>query len=255
MPHNLFGYSFSECEDMTSLLNHVFHRDLQNVARPPFLVTLNVDQIVKFSSDWDLKNSIANAEIIVADGAPVAKALALLTKWRGDRLTGSDFFPLFIERALNSGDRILFVVASEGVAEKVRCMGGTNEVLVAPDLRSMSQSQIKETLSELMPRLDPNSWDFVYVGLGLPVRERVALALVELGLRKPLYLLLGAAIEFYFSEQRRAPRWMRENFLEWFYRLLMDPRRLSRRYLIESWPFLWLLLLEVVRRITKWRKR
>lgn len=62
----------------------------------------------------------------------------------------------------------------------------------------------------------------------------------------PVLVGVGAAYDFHTGRSKQAPRWMRENGLEWFFRLLAEPRRLWRRYLIYGSQFLWNVSLEIL---------
>ena len=84
--------------------------------------------------------------------------------------------------------------------------------------------------------------DIVFVGLGFPKQERV-IAAVAAGLPGAWFIGCGAAIPFAAGALPRAPRWMQRAGLEWVYRLLSEPRRLVRRYLVDDLPFAARLLL------------
>ena len=78
--------------------------------------------------------------------------------------------------------------------------------------------------------------DLVYVGLGFPKQERVIARLRPM-LRTSWFLGCGAAIGFVAGVHRRAPRWMQQTGLEWMHRLLAEPQRLGRRYVVHDIPF------------------
>jgi N-acetylglucosaminyldiphosphoundecaprenol N-acetyl-beta-D-mannosaminyltransferase len=93
--------------------------------------------------------------------------------------------------------------------------------------------------------------DFVWVGLSTPRQERWMASSRE-GLQAPVLLGVGAAFDFHAGLKRQAPRWMQQAGLEWLFRLLSEPRRLWRRYLINNPLFVWGVLLQAlgVRRFT-----
>src|SRR5262249_20923584 len=76
----------------------------------------------------------------------------------------------------------------------------------------------------------------LYLGLGFPKQERV-IAQVAPALPSAWFVGCGAAIPFAAGALRRAPRWMQQAGLEWVFRLVSEPRRLARRYLIDDLPF------------------
>ena len=85
-----------------------------------------------------------------------------------------------------------------------------------------------------------------WIGLGSPKQDRVAGRLCELG-AAPVLLCVGAAFDFVSGEKRRAPQWMQRAGLEWLHRLLSEPRRLWRRYLLGNPAFVAGVLLDRVR--------
>jgi N-acetylglucosaminyldiphosphoundecaprenol N-acetyl-beta-D-mannosaminyltransferase len=84
--------------------------------------------------------------------------------------------------------------------------------------------------------------DIVFVGLGFPKQEQVIDTLATL-LPGTWWLGCGAALPFAAGNLKRAPHWMRRTGLEWLFRLLHEPRRLFRRYVLEDGPFAIRLLL------------
>jgi len=77
-------------------------------------------------------------------------------------------------------------------------------------------------------------WDILLLCVGCPAQEQIAMLLAELGCRNGTALCVGAAVDFLSGVRVRAPRWVQQLALEWAYRLLQEPTRLWRRYLLES---------------------
>jgi N-acetylglucosaminyldiphosphoundecaprenol N-acetyl-beta-D-mannosaminyltransferase len=82
------------------------------------------------------------------------------------------------------------------------------------------------------------------VGLTPPKQEKLIYKIKQRLPRVKLFLAIGGTIDFEAGQQKRAPRWVSEAGLEWLFRLVSEPRRLWRRYILENPPFLWLLLLQ-----------
>ena len=96
-----------------------------------------------------------------------------------------------------------------------------------------------------MAAIDEASPDIVWVGLGTPKQEQWMFEHCE-RLRVPVLVGVGAAFDFYTKRVAQAPEWMRENGLEWLFRLVQEPRRLWRRYLIHGSEFAVLVTLELL---------
>ena len=99
--------------------------------------------------------------------------------------------------------------------------------------------------ARLISGINATSPDIVWVGLGTPKQERWMAA--HLGrIDAPVMIGVGAAFDFVAGSKRQAPRWMQRNGLEWLFRLVSEPRRLGRRYLVNNPAFLWQLLLQSI---------
>jgi N-acetylglucosaminyldiphosphoundecaprenol N-acetyl-beta-D-mannosaminyltransferase len=85
--------------------------------------------------------------------------------------------------------------------------------------------------------------DVLWVGLSTPKQEQWMYAHRET-LRVPVMLGVGAAFDLNTGRLSQAPRWMRENGLEWLYRLCAEPRRLWSRYIVNGSKFVWAVCLE-----------
>lgn len=92
-------------------------------------------------------------------------------------------------------------------------------------------------INDMIKQANP---DILFVGLGSPKQEKwIYRNYHELAV--PVSIGIGATFEFYSGMVKRAPRWMQRCGLEWFWRLMKEPRRLWRRYLIDDTAFIWLI--------------
>ena len=87
-------------------------------------------------------------------------------------------------------------------------------------------------------RINAARSDIVWVGLSTPKQERWMAAHVG-RLEAPVLVGVGAAFDFHAGVKRQAPRWMRRSGLEWWFRLLSEPRLLGKRYLVNNPSFVW----------------
>ena len=88
--------------------------------------------------------------------------------------------------------------------------------------------------------------DYTFLAVGSPQQEILAARVAEVGDARGVGLCVGASIEFLTGAQKRAPRVLRYLALEWAYRLACNPRRLGRRYVVESPWGLYLVLQEAI---------
>lgn len=184
---------------------------------------------------------------VVPDGQPLQWLAWAAGVRLGPRVTGSDVFRTVME-SLPRGTTVLLIGgparAIERAADKLTS-GGVHVVADAPPVGfDATDSSLSDYCAAVTARL-PEQPDLVALALPFPRQERVAR---ELRTRIPnaYYLNTGAAVTFWTGVRRRAPAIFGSLGLEWAFRLVQDPRRLARRYLLEDAPFLvtmWVSLL------------
>jgi N-acetylglucosaminyldiphosphoundecaprenol N-acetyl-beta-D-mannosaminyltransferase len=192
--------------------------------------------------------SILNAAVInVPDGMP----LSWIGRMRGfggmNRVYGPDFLLEMCKLSVGHGYRNFFYGGNEGVAPLLaetlqqRFLGLQVVGTYTPPFRLLNAVEEAELLSEVH-KLKP---DILWVGLSTPKQERfMAAYLDQLGV--PLLVGVGAAFDIHTGRIQDAPTWMKKSGLQWLHRLLQEPRRLGRRYLVNNPKFLYLLLREAL---------
>lgn len=190
------------------------------------------------------------ADLVVPDGSP----LVWIGRRRGmseiGRVAGADLVEGVCRASLETGQRHYFYGGRPGVAkEMARRLARRHAGLVVAGVFCPPMREIDanfefdvdgEAELEVIRRLRP---DFIWVGVSSPKQEWwISRAAPRLG--RGVLLGVGAAFDFHAGTVRRAPRWMRDNGLEWLHRLLSDPRRLWRRYLVLGPRFVIRLLFE-----------
>ncbi len=181
--------------------------------------------------DPHLREIINDAGLIVPDGMP----LVWLARWHGislhSRVTGSDLMETFCREA-GSRYRHFFYGGAPGVAEDLanKLRDRFNIVIAGtytPPFRPLT-AQEEEEVSALVKQTKP---DILWVGLSTPKQERWMHA-HRATLTVPVMLGVGAAFDMHSGRLERAPVWVQSIGLEWFYRLIAEPRRLWKRYLV-----------------------
>jgi N-acetylglucosaminyldiphosphoundecaprenol N-acetyl-beta-D-mannosaminyltransferase len=191
-----------------------------------------------------LREAYGAADLSLVDGMPVLWA----SRWVGpglpEKVSGSDLvLPLMRSAGANSW-RVFLLGGREGVAllaaERLsRSIPGLQIVgTLAPRIDMSEPRERRQYIVDAVCAARPN---LVVVGLGAPKQElwihesRAAL--------KPAVLLgLGASIDFVAGTVSRAPEWMSRSGFEWIYRLVHEPRRLWRRYILKDPKFAWIVL-------------
>lgn len=195
--------------------------------------------------DEEFGRVLKGASLVVPDGYP----LVVLGRRKGyalaRRVYGPELMETFCEETARKGHRHYFYGGAEGVAEELanrfarRFAGMEIAGTHCPPFRALTEEEEREVCEKIRA----SRADVVWVGLSTPKQERW-MARVREALGVPVMVGVGAAFDFHTGRVAQAPRWMREHGMEWFFRLMSEPRRLWRRYLVNGSEFAWLVMLE-----------
>ena len=205
-----------------------------------YAAVVNAAKLVAANTDDKLKRALLEADLVTADGMSVVWASRLLGHPLKERVTGIDMFERLAARAADRDWAVYFLGARD---ESVR--GTVERLIIAhPKLRvaGYCNGYFKASESAAVARaINESKADLLFVAMGSPaqeywIAENVGLAGVRFALG------VGGSFDHVSGLARRAPQWMRRSGLEWLYRLIREPRRLWRRYLIGNSVFLWLVV-------------
>lgn len=204
-----------------------------------WIATPNVDICRRAERDPAAYALLAKASLRVPDGMPLIWAARLSGQSLPERVSGSSLIFSLTAAAAASGRSIYLLGGEPGVpesaaAELCRCYPGLKVTGTAAPPLGFDKDPAK--LAEVRDRLSIAAPDIVYVGLGFPKQERLISELVSV-LPQAWFVGCGASIAFAAGSLPRAPLWMRNSGMEWMFRLLTEPRRLARRYLVEDMPY------------------
>jgi N-acetylglucosaminyldiphosphoundecaprenol N-acetyl-beta-D-mannosaminyltransferase len=204
-----------------------------------WVITPNLDHLRAFRNRPELRRHFREADLVMADGMPLVWASRLQHTPLPERVAGSDLIWSLTRGAARLGASVFLVGGSPGTADQAARrfveaepglqIAGTRCPPFGFERDSRELADIEQAVLEAQP-------DLVYVGL--PLDKQVAL-IPRLRGRMPTSWFLGLGVSFSFvsGDVSRAPPWMRATGLEWTHRLLQEPRRLARRYLLEGLPF------------------
>ena len=222
--------------DFDVALTRICERDPE---RPfGFVVTPNVDHLVRLRRDPDFARLYAQAHLTVCDSR-VLELIAAMSGERIDVTAGSDLTEALFERVIRPDDAITIVGGSMEQIETLTARYGLNRVAWCDP--PMGLRERPEAVAECARFIAANPARFVFLCVGSPQQEMIAEACLERGDCTGLGLCVGASIDFLTGKARRAPVWMRRARLEWLHRLGAAPGRLWRRYLVDGPKivFLW----------------
>lgn len=198
-----------------------------------FVVTPNVDHVVQYQENVELRRAYSQAAMVVADGWPLVVASRLLGQALPERVPGSDLVPqLFAAAQHRRPIRVFLLGAAEGVAQRaadrIHCQWKDVSVVdtYSPPLGFETNDSENVKILQMINQSQP---DLLVIGLGAPKQE-LWISRHHHKLEAKVALCVGATIDFLAGEKKRAPRIFQRFGLEWLHRMLSEPRRLVRRY-------------------------
>ncbi|HEY7525735.1 MAG TPA: WecB/TagA/CpsF family glycosyltransferase [Candidatus Limnocylindria bacterium] len=205
-----------------------------------YVVTTNVDYVVRAHRDPSFRAIIDGARLRVPDGMGVVYGARLA----GSPLRGSITGRLLPAALARHPDRLRLALmgglpgATQPAAQRLRELGGDVRAATSPPMGFAIGGEADQAAVRLLADADPQ---VLFVGLGSPKQDRW-MARHAAALPRTVMVGIGQAIDVLGGRQPVAPAWMTRVGLEWAYRLVHDPRRLARRYLWDDPRFFWWML-------------
>ena len=215
-------------------------------SRHNYIVTSNANNVVLAVKNKEIKEAVNNSSLSVADGI----SLVITARFYGYPLKSRVYGP----------DLMLALLA---LSEKKRYtnffLGSTQENLFLLEGRlkksfpllkiagrySPSFGEVpEEEKTRVKELINGSNVDILWVGLGGPKQDIWMFEYKE-RINVPVMIGVGAAFDFLAGTKLQAPRWMRKSGLEWFFRLITEPNRLWRRYLVNNILFVWYVVVEL----------
>lgn len=206
-------------------------------------VVVNAGKIVAMQKDTQLRESVNNSDLINADGQAVVWASRWLGKPLKERVAGIDIMENLVQEAAVNNYRIFFFGAREDVVAKV-----------VSKYRESYGSQIiagyrngyytPEEESEIAKQISESEADILFVAISSPKKENFLYQNRQMLQNVYFIMGVGGSFDVVSGLVRRAPLWMQHAGLEWLYRLLQEPGRMWKRYLVGNTKFIWLVFRE-----------
>jgi exopolysaccharide biosynthesis WecB/TagA/CpsF family protein len=205
-----------------------------------YAVTPNVDHLIRFCDDPSFRELYRTAGFVLLDSRFLAYVLRLVAGLRLPTSPGSDVTARLFDDVIAPDDKVVVI---GGTAEQAGILSRRYGLKALrhlnPPMGFINDPALVEECLRFVENESP--FRFCLLAVGCPQQEILAKALQSRGRARGLALCIGASINFLTGGERRAPKWIQHAGFEWLYRLLNDPTRLARRYLIRG-PRIFLLL-------------
>lgn len=243
----------SVTQDLTEKVN-LLNIEIDNLCKTEVLENLqsgvvftpNVDHLMKLQDDPDFLQAYSSADYKLCDSQILIYASKFLGKPIKEKISGSDFFPDFYNfHKKNENIKIFLLGAAKGVAaqaqQRINSQVGRN-IIVGSHSPSFGFEKNEQECRDMVDLINKSEATVLAVGLGAPKQEKWIYKYKNELPNIKIFLAIGATLDFEAGNMSRAPKVMSEMGLEWLYRMLVEPKRLWKRYLIEDLPFFWLIL-------------
>lgn len=196
-----------------------------------YVTTPNVDHMVRLWAEPHLRAAYQGAWLNVCDSR-ILEAFAEASYIALPAAPGSDIVETLFTRHIKPHERVVVIGGSQGMIETLRKTYGLADLrwFDAP----MGLREDAAARAQCVQFIRENPAPFVFLAVGSPQQEAIALEAMLSGQCAGVAVCCGAALEFLTGQANRAPEWMRARRLEWLHRLASEPARMWRRYLVDG---------------------
>lgn len=206
-------------------------------------VVVNAGKIAAMHKDLELRKSVNESHIINADGQAVVWASRFLGKPIKERVAGIDLMAKLVEMAHRNKNKIFLFGAKEEVVKEVVDKYSN---IYSPDIIAgyrngyFSPSEEKEIAQQIAD----SGTQMLFVAISSPIKENFLYKHRDILKNVNLIMGVGGSFDVVAGKTKRAPLWMQNAGLEWFYRFLQEPKRMWKRYLVGNSKFIYLVMKE-----------
>lgn len=230
-----------QIEDVIEIFEQwIFRRE-----RSHYVTLCNVHMVMEAHNNPYFHSALASADLVLPDGMPLIWAGRRNGFQLHRRVYGPDLFLEFCQATAAKGYRHFLLGGHPGVPQAVAAAltRSCPKIQIAGTCSPPFQERTPACGDEMIAQINAAGADVLWVALGCPKQE-IWMYENRDRLNVPVIAGVGQAFDLYAGRVRQAPRWARDNGLEWAFRLINNPRRLWRRYLVYNTQFLYCLALD-----------
>lgn len=213
-----------------------------------YIVPINVDVVMKIEQDTYLKKIVDQADMVLVDGKPLVWISKIHKRPVKAKISGSDLVPIICKDAAEKEYTVFIIGGKDGVAEKAK----ESLEKIFPEIKVVGTyappfgfEKNKNELDKINKMISHVHPDVLIVCFGCPKQEKWVYENYQKYDAK-VSICAGATVDFLAGNVNRAPKWMSDHGLEWFYRFTQEPKRLFRRYFIDD--------IKIINLVWKYRK-
>lgn len=227
-------------------INSIYRNDLLSKMEEGVVFTPNLDHLVKLQKDREFYDAYKKADWIICDSRIICLFSRIFKEKIKEAIPGSSFFTEFYNYHKNNKNIKIFLLgAAESVAEIAKNKINSRlerTMVIGSHSPSFGFEKNDEECDEIVSIINKSEANVLVVGVGAPKQEKWIVKYKDKLPKVKLFMALGATIDFEAGNITRAPKFFQFVGLEWFYRLIKEPKRLWKRYLIDDIPFFYLIL-------------
>lgn len=215
------------------------------------LFTPNIDHFVVAQKDRTFYDAYQNADFVVLDSQVIFLLLTFFGPKIREKISGADFFPLFCRYHKDNHAMRIFVLGGMGdvsniVQKKINDESG-RKMVVGAYSPTMGFENDPEEMKIVIQMIKSSGANVLAVGLGTPKQEKWIYRYKTQLETIDIFMGVGATLDFIAGTQKRAPKFVQTIGMEWFYRLVRNPKRLAKRYLVTDSVFIYYFIADVLK--------
>jgi N-acetylglucosaminyldiphosphoundecaprenol N-acetyl-beta-D-mannosaminyltransferase len=217
-----------------------------------YISTCPVSTIMESKRSEKVLTSVNCADLATPDGMPMVWVGKLLGYKNIRRVYGPELMQKICEISQKKGYRNYLYGSSPDVLSKLSDKLNIKypNLVISGSFSPPFRKLTKDEDNKIVTDINSSNPDIVWVGLGSP-KQDLWMHEHRHKINAPVMIGVGAAFDFIAGTKPQAPRWMRKVGLEWFFRLMTEPKRLWRRYLVNNTLFIWYVGVEMVQRLLR----
>ena len=204
---------------------------------------VNAGKVVLMQTDKELEKSVIEADIINADGKAIVWAANLLGHKLPERVSGIDLMEELVKRSFEKGYKCFFLGATQDVVNRLVEIYKEqySDDIIAGYRNGYFEKNEEEQIAK---EISDSGANMLFVAITSPKKE-IFLNTYKNQLTNVNFVMgVGGSFDVIAGKVKRAPLWMQNFGLEWFYRVVQEPKRMWKRYLVGNTKFIWLIIKE-----------